>query len=171
MSTLPRVAEFTREQIAREFDDLGPDACIAEISAHLRDNNPEWLYMAVNCADDVGDPQRIMGGFCMFYRLLIAQAAPGHPMTIESGAPAALNPLPRVSAATRAAIVVAIDKSGSETFINDALEELEGDNPELLQMAHHFASAYENYLGVMQGFALLYIALVLQSSADRLTVH
>ena len=46
MSALPRVAESTREQIAREFDDLGPDACIAEISEHLRDNNPEWLYMA-----------------------------------------------------------------------------------------------------------------------------
>ena len=47
MSTLPRVAESTREQIAREFDDLGPDACIAEISAHLREHNPEWLSMAM----------------------------------------------------------------------------------------------------------------------------
>ena len=92
MSALPRVAESTREQITREFDDVGPDACVAEISAHLREHNPEWLYMAAKCAGDVGDPQRIMGGFCMFYRLLIAQAAPGHPMTMESGAPAALNP-------------------------------------------------------------------------------
>ena len=171
MSVLPRVEESTREQITREFDDVGPDACVAEISAHLRENNPEWLYMAAKCAGDVGDPERIMGGFCMFYRLLIAQAAPGHPMTMESGAPAALNPLPRVTAATRAAIVAAIDKSGSETFINDAIEELQGDNPELLQMAHHFASAYENYLGVMQGFALLYTALLIQAESDRLSVH
>src|ERR1700728_3608758 len=55
MSALPRVAESTREQIAREFDDLGPDACIAEISEHLHDSNPEWLYMAAKCAEDVGD--------------------------------------------------------------------------------------------------------------------
>ena len=95
MSTLPRVEESTREQIAREFDDLGPAACIAEISEHLRDNNPEWLYMAAKCAGEVGDPQQIMGGFCMFYRLLIAQAAPNHPLTIEPGALAGLNPLPR----------------------------------------------------------------------------
>jgi hypothetical protein len=171
MSTLPRVAEFTREQITREFDDLGPDACVAEISAHLRNNNPEWLYMAAKCAGDVGDAQRIMAGFCMFYRLLIAQAAPSHPLTIEPGAPIELNPLPRVTVATRAAIVAEIDKSGAERFINDALQELERGNPELLQMAHYFASAVENYLGVMQGFALLYTALLMQSWADRLAVH
>jgi hypothetical protein len=172
MSALPRVAESTREQITREFDDVGPDACVAEISAHLRENNPEWLWMAAKCAGDVGDPQRIMGGFCMFYRLLIAQAAPSHPMTIESGAPAEqLNPLPRVTVETRAAIVAKIDKSGAEAFIKDALQELDGGNPELLQMAHYFASGHDNYLGVMQGFALLYTALVIQSEADRLSVH
>jgi hypothetical protein len=172
MSALPRVAESTREQITREFDDVGPDACVAEISAHLRENNPEWLWMAAKCAGDVGDPQRIMGGFCMFYRLLIAQAAPSHPMTIESRAPAEqLNPLPRVTVETRAAIVAKIDQSGAEAFIKDALQELDGGNPELLQMAHYFASGHDNYLGVMQGFALLYTALVIQSEADRLSVH
>jgi hypothetical protein len=171
MSALPRVAEATREQITREFDDVGPDACVAEISAHLREHNPEWLYMAAKCAGDVGDPQQIMGGFCMFYRLLIAQAAPSHPLAIESGASADLNPLPRVTMATRAAIVDKIDQSGAETFLNDALRELDGGNPELLQMAHYFASAHDNYLGVMQGFALLYTALLIQSEADRLSVH
>ncbi|HEY3658205.1 MAG TPA: hypothetical protein VGL34_24820 [Steroidobacteraceae bacterium] len=171
MSTLPRVAESTREQITREFDDLGPEACVAEISAHLRDNNPEWLYMAAKCARDVGDPQRVMNGFCMLYRLLIAQAAPSHRLTTESGALAGLDPLPRVTVATRAAIVAEIDQSGAETFIQDALQELQSGNPELLQMAHFFASAHENYLGVMQGFALLYTALLIQSGADRLTVH
>jgi hypothetical protein len=171
MSALPRVAESTREQITREFDDVGPDACVAEISAHLREHNPEWLYMAAKCAGDVGDPQRIMGGFCMFYRLLIAQAAPSHSMAIESGIPAELNPLPRVTVAARAAIVAKIDHSGTETFLNEALRDLDGGNPELLQMAHYFASAHDNYLGVMQGFALLYTALLIQSEADRLSVH
>jgi hypothetical protein len=171
MSVLPRVAESTREQITREFDDVGPDACVAEISAHLRENNPEWLYMAAKCADDVGDPRRIMSGFCMFYRLLIAQAAPSHPMTTESGAPAELNPLPRVTAGTRAEIVAKIDRSGADAFIHDALQDLDDGNPELLQMAHYFASAHDDYLGVMQGFALLYTALRIQSEADRLSVH
>ena len=171
MSALPRVAESTREQITREFDDVGPDACVAEISAYLRENNPEWLWMAAKCARDVGDPQRIMWGFCLFYRLLIAQAAPSHPMTIESGAPAELNPLPCVTVATRAAIVADIDKRGAEAFIKDALQKLDGGNPELLQMAHYFASAQDNYLGVMHGFALLYTALLMQSEADSLSVH
>ena len=39
--------------LSREFDDVGPDACVAEISAHLREHNPEWLYVAVKCAGDV----------------------------------------------------------------------------------------------------------------------
>jgi hypothetical protein len=116
MSALPRVAESTREQITREFDDAGPDACVAEISVHLRENNPEWLYMAAKCAGDVGDPRRIMGGFCMFYRLLIAQAAPSHPMIMESGAPAELNPLPRVTVATRAAIVARRNRRHDRRF-------------------------------------------------------
>ena len=171
MSALPRVAESTREQIAREFDDLGPDACIAEISEHLRDNNPEWLYMAAKCAGDVGDARRIMGGFCMFYRLLIAQVAPSHPLTIASGAPAGLNPLPRVTEMTRAALVAEIDQRGTQAFIRDAIQELADSNPELLQMAHYFASEHGNYAGIMQGFALLYAALLEQSTADRLSVH
>jgi hypothetical protein len=127
--------------------------------------------MAAKCAGDVGDPRRIMAGFCMFYRLLIAQAAPSHPMTMESGAPAELNPLPRVTVATRAEIVADIDKSGAEAFIKDALQKLDGGNPELLQMAHYFASAQDNYVDIMQGFALLYTALLMQSEADRQSVH
>jgi hypothetical protein len=171
MSALPRVAESTRERITREFDDVGPDACVAEIFAHLREYNPEWLYMAAKCAADIGDPQRSMGGFCMFYRLLIAQAAPSYSMTIENGAPAELNPLPRVSVETRAAIVAAIDKRGADAFINEALDDLGAGNPELLQMAHYFASAHDNYPGVMHAFALLYAALRIQSETDRLSVH
>jgi hypothetical protein len=171
MSALPRVAESTREQIAREFDDLGPDACIAEISEHLRHNNPEWLYMAAKCAGDVGDVRRIMGGFCMFYRLLIAQVAPSHPLTSAFGVPGRLNPLPRVTETTRAALVAEIDREGTEAFTRDAIQELADSNPELLQMAHYFASAHDNYAGIMQGFALLYAALLEQSTADRVLVH
>lgn len=171
MRALPRVAESTREQISREFDDLGPDACIAEISEHLRDNNPEWLSMAAKCAGDVGDARRIMGGFCMFYRLLISQAAPSHPPTTASGVLVGLNPLPRVTETTRAALVAEIDQRGTEAFIRDAIQELADSNPELLQMAHYFASEHDNYAGIMQGFALLYAALLEQSTADRLSVH
>ena len=172
MSALPRVAESTREQIAREFDDLGPDACIAEISEHLRDNNPEWLYMAAKCAGDVGDARRIMGGFRRFYRLLIAQVRPRlHGLTAASGVSVGLNPLPRVTEMTRASLVAEIDQRGTEAFIRDAIQELADSNPELLQMAHYFASEHGNYAGIMQGFALLYAALLEQSTADRLSVH
>ena len=171
MSPLPRVAESTREEITREFDDLGPDACIAEISVHLRDNNPEWLHMAAKCAGDVGDASRIMAGFCMFYRLLMAQVAASHPLTTVSDVPVGLNPLPRVTEMTRAALVAEIDQRGTEAFIHDAIQELTDSNPELLQMAHYFASAHDNYAGIMQGFALLYAALLEQSRADRLSVH
>jgi hypothetical protein len=171
MSTLPRVAESTREQIAREFEDLGPDTCIAEIAGHLRDNNPEWLSMAAKCAEDLGDEQRIMGGFCMFYRLLIAEVARSHPLTPAPDARAGLNPLPRVTAMTRDAIVAEIDQRGTEAFIRDAIQDLEDGNPELLQMAHHFASEQPEYPLVMQGFALLYSALLIQSCTDGLSVH
>jgi len=173
MTRLPQVAHSTREQIAREFDALGPDQCIAEISAHLREHNPEWLHMATKCARDVGDPRRIMRGFCMFYRLLIAQASDEHTLMMVPGAPAALtlNPLPRVTTATRAAIVAAIDKHSAEVFVYDAICKLETNNPELLQMADFFASASDNYLGIMQGFALLYAALTIQSGTDSLSVH
>jgi hypothetical protein len=170
MSSLPRVAESTREQIAREFDHRGPDVCMAEISAHLRQCNPEWLDIATRCAGDAGNPGRIMSGFCMFYRLLVAQASPHHPMKTP-GALAALNPLPRVTVETRAQIVAEIDKTSTESFVNAAIGQLEVGNPELLQMAHFFASAQDNYLRTMQGFALLYCALLIQSRADRLSVH
>jgi hypothetical protein len=40
MKSLPRVGDVTRETIAREFDDRGPDVCRAEIIADLEANNP-----------------------------------------------------------------------------------------------------------------------------------
>jgi hypothetical protein len=70
MSSLPRVAGLTRERIAREFDDRGPDVCRTEITLDLEANNPELLAMAARCARDVGDFARILTGFYVFYRLL-----------------------------------------------------------------------------------------------------
>src|SRR5918994_5965201 len=146
MSPLPRVTESTRELIAREFDELGPDACMAEITGDLRQNNPELLDMISRCAMDVGDPPMIMRGFGMFYRLLTMQsrAAAEHSL---------LNLVPRVTAETRDLLVIRIDEQGSEAFTRKCIEDLEKHNPELLQMAHSFASRHKDYLGVMQGFA------------------
>jgi hypothetical protein len=167
MSVIPRVAEFTRERISREFDDLGPEACLAEISADLEANNPELLDMASRCARDVGHPAKVMVGFCMFYRLLVAEslALRGQLPPVLAGLE--LSPLPRVTPATRDRMVRQIDSKGTEAFTWEAIEELERNNPELLQMAHTFASMHEDYLGIFQGFALLYSSLVAQSAADR----
>jgi hypothetical protein len=74
MSALPRVAGLTWERIAREFDDRGPEVCCTGITLDLQENSPELLDMAARCARDVGDPVRIMRGFCMSYRLLTAEA-------------------------------------------------------------------------------------------------
>jgi len=60
-----------------------------------------------------------------------------------------------------------IDREGAEAFTRQCIEDLEQNNPELLQTAHNFASGHRDYLRCMQGFALLYKSLVLQSSADR----
>jgi hypothetical protein len=72
-----RVAGVTRERIAREFDDRGPEVRRAEITLELDANNPELLDMATRCARDMGDFARTMAGFCMFYRLLAAEARAG----------------------------------------------------------------------------------------------
>src|ERR1700744_3776107 len=87
---LPRVTELTRERISREFDDLGPDACMAEIKADLRQHNPELLDMALRWAGNGSEAQSLMTAFGMFYRLLTAEALAPLGST-------ALNPLPRVS--------------------------------------------------------------------------
>lgn len=164
MSVLPAVTPLTRERIAREFDDRGPQACIAEIETDLRRHNPELLDMAHRCARSLGDDRKIMIGFGMFYRLLLAPATPGD----EGGM---LSPLPRVTAQTRDTIVRMIDSNGTEAFIMDVIAELELNNPELLQMAHGFATRQKDYLLVMQGFALLYLSLREQLAADRRLLH
>jgi hypothetical protein len=164
MSLLTRVTEKSRELIAREFDTRGPDICMAEVIEHLEQHNPELLDMAAKCAVDLGNPEKVMVGFSMFYRLLIGQ------FPAIAGAHV-LNPVPRVTAETRRLLVAEIDEKGAEGFTMEAIAELEKSNPELLQMAHNFSSGLENYLHAMQGFALLYKSLLIESAAERTSLH
>lgn len=164
MSVLPRVTRLTRERISREFDDLGPDACMIAIKADLRRHNPELLDMASRWAAGNSEAASLMVAFGMFYRLLAAEAlAP-----LRAGA---LSPLPRVSPEIRDAIVEHIDRTDDETFTRQAIDNLETVNPELLQMVHGYASRRSDYGRTMQGFALLHEALLLQSQHDRTSHH
>jgi hypothetical protein len=164
MSVLPRVTELTRERIAREFDDLGPDACMTDIRRDLDRHNPELLDMATKWAREGQNAENLMRAFGMFYRLLAAE-------TLAPLGSGGLSPLPRVSADTRDLIVTRIDRVGGERFTHEAIGNLEDANPELLQMAHGFASLREDYARTMQGFALLHEALLVQSRIDRVTPH
>ena len=162
MSLLPRVTTASCEKVAMDFDSRGPDACVTEIVEHLRQHNPEILDMARKCAADSHNSARLMTGLGMFYRLLVGR---------ETADPALLTPLPRVTAETRDRLVAEIDQKGADAFILDAIAELETSNPELLQMAHGFASAFPDYLHAMQGFALLYRSLLVQSNLERNRLH
>ena len=135
-----------------------------EVINDLRQHNPEVLDMAIKCAKSHGDFPRVMKGFGMFYRLILAPAVP------DCGG-SLLNPLPRVTPQTRDLIVAQIDELGPERFIMSVIAELENNDPELLQMAHNFASMQPDYLAVMQGFALLYKSLAEQGCADRTLPH
>ena len=164
MSALPRVTELTREFVSRQYDDLGPEACLAEITECLTRENPEFLEMARKCAADLGNAPRIMVGFGMFYQLLISASA-------DAAGKPVMRALPSVTAKTRDALVREIDEEGPEAFTVRAITDLERTNPELMQMAHGFASRQADYLRVMQGFALLYRSLDLQSATDRKYLH
>jgi hypothetical protein len=131
---------------------------MVEIADDLKQHNPEVLDMISRCAADLGST--VKQGLGMFYRLLIVQS------WTDVGRPLS-NPLPRVASETRDLIVREIDDKGTEAFTMECIEDLEATNPELLQAAHSYASRHRDYLAVMQGFALLYRALVLQTSADK----
>lgn len=166
MSSLPRVTEHTREWVSREFDDLGPQACMADILEDFRGHNPELLDMARKCARDI-DGEQAMIGFCMFYRLLIAQSTQARAQP-EARAGIRLNPLPRVTQDTRDLVAKEIRQIGPDTFTRNYIEQLGRHNPELLHMAHNFAATHEKYLAIMQGMALLWASLMAQSAADRI---
>ncbi len=171
MSSLPRVGGLTRERIAREFDDRGPEVCRTEITLELEANNPELLDMAARCARDVGNFGRIMTGFCIFYRLLTAEARATLGASRKLDDEPRLHLLPRVSPATRASVVRRIEAIGSKEFTREAIAELEHNNPELLIMWHNFAEDQSDYVGVMQGFALLYTCLSAEASQERGALH
>lgn len=155
MSLLPHVADATRERVAREFDDRGPEVCCAEILADLQENNAELLDMATRWAHDVGDPARILTGFCIFYRLLTAEAD-ASPLQV-----------PTVSLATRAEVLRRIEAQGSKAFMSEALTDLEDNNPALLAMAHNFAAKQVDYNRVIQGLVLMYACLLLEALSQR----
>ena len=94
MSMLPRVTDPTRERISREFDNLGPDVCMADIRRDLVRHNPQLLDMAVKWAGEGKEGKKLFTAFGMFYRLLAAEAS----ALLESDA---LSPLPQVSSETR----------------------------------------------------------------------
>lgn len=171
MRPLPRVGDGTRERIAREFDDRGPDVCREEIMADLEVNNPELLDIATRCARDVGDFIRVMTGFCMFYRLLNVEAQGAQAALQAPGSALPSSPLPQVAQGTRADIVERIDSIGSQAFTREAIVDLESNNPELLLMAHHFAADQADYAGVMQGFALLYACLSTEAGRQHAVLH
>ena len=158
---VPRVSDLTRERISREFDDLGPQACLVEIAGVLSKENPEILDIMERCAEDVrGSRTSVMTGFAMFYRLLVAEARLVRGLA-----------LPRVTAETRAQIVDEITKYGESQFTLAACDQLQRDNPELLQMAEMFASRHQDYLAMMQGFCLVYRTLTRQSTLEYGSVH
>jgi hypothetical protein len=164
MSMMPRVTDPTRERISREFDSLGPDVCMADIRRDLDRHNPQLLDMAVKWAGEGKEGKKLFTAFGMFYRLLAAEAS----ALLESDA---LTPLPQVSSETRDQLVERVSRIGDEQFCREAIGNLEAANPELLQMAHGFASARPDYARTMQGFALLHEALLIQSQSDRLKPH
>jgi len=164
MSVLPRVTALARERISMEFDELGPQACMVEIVAELRRHNPELLDMASRWAGEEAPSGALMTAFGMFYRLLMAEA--GLSLGTRTH-----NPLPRVSAEVRGAIVERIDATGGGIFAREAIDNLEFMNPELLQMAHAFALRRTNYGRTMEGFALLHEALVMQYDRDQAARH
>jgi len=142
VSPLSLVTPTTRERLAREFDDRGPETCVAEVIEDLKRHNPELLEMAVNCANSRNDCPRVMQGFGMFYRLILAPSVPDCDAS-------SLSPLPRVTALTRDLIVAQIDELGPEMFTSNVVAELETQNPELLQMAHNFSSAQTGHLAAL----------------------
>jgi hypothetical protein len=66
---------------------------------------------------------------------------------------------PRVSSEVRDAMIARIDRIGEKEFSREAVGNPEAVNPELLRVAHGFASERRDYAHAMQGLALLHEAL------------
>jgi hypothetical protein len=135
MSSVPRVSITTRERVSREFDELGPSASTQHIINLLERFDPELLDIISKAARDISGSPKILTGFAFFVRLLILETGSAH-----QGLHATYS-LPRITPETRELLVKKIDAQGTEAFLKQGIEELERNNPELLQVAHHFASA------------------------------
>lgn len=164
MTFFSPVSAKTREWITREFDERGPEACLAEVIKDLESTNPQLLDIARSCAASLDDQARIMLGFAMFYHLLIAPAAPAAGI-------AGVSLLPCVTRKTCDVVIDEIDRDGTEAFTMRIIKDLEVNNPELLQMAHYFASRQTDYLGAIQGLALFYKSIVEEAKAVRTRLH
>jgi hypothetical protein len=154
--TLPSVHEIFWERVARDFENVGPEACMAEIVDELLAQNPHYLEIAIRSACDSGAPERVLTGFAMFYRILALGARD------RGGA------LPRITLETRDAIAALVSELGEAQFTSLATDTLRDENPCMMQMADSFASRFPNYLLVMQGFVLLYRMLSAQAVIDGL---
>ena len=159
MATLPLVSQRHWERVSRDFDDVGPDACVAEIVEVLSGENPHYLAIARRCARDSADEARAFTGFAKFYRILALDAR-------EQGVA-----VPRITAQTLDVIDTLIEEFGEERFIVLATEMLCEENPILAQMSESFASRQQDFLTVMQGFVLLYKCLSVQAMIDGLTAR
>ncbi|MET1083424.1 MAG: hypothetical protein ABWY12_10310 [Burkholderiales bacterium] len=159
MASLPPVPERHWERVARDFDDVGPEACVREIVEELLAANPHYLAIARRCARDAAEEAGAFTGFAKFYRILALDAR-------DRG-----SAVPRIGAQTLDVIDTLIEEFGEERFIVLATELLCEENPCLSQMADSFASRQQDYLTVMQGFVLLYKCLSVQATIDGLTAR
>ena len=166
MSVLPRVTELTRERISREFDDLGPDACMAEIEADLREHNPELLDMASRWAagerrseqphDGIRHVLQAAGRGSARLRLRLqaaftcCRAFPSRSATPSSSASTA--PMARRSRTRRSTI----SKPAIPNSCRWLTDMRRGDR---------------TMRRTMQGFALLHEALLIQSRRDQASRH
>src|SRR6476620_10912570 len=110
--------------------------------------------MATRCARECRNPDRVLTGFAMFYRI-ITLAAHDRGRTV-----------PRITDDTRDTITALLGEFGEERFTFLATEMMHSENPHLLKMADSFASPSDNHAIIMQGFVLLYKALAAQAVTD-----
>ena len=156
---LPFVSERHWERVARDFEDLGPAVCVAEIVARLETDNPRYLAVARRCASAAADEAGVFTGFATFYGIIGREAR-------ERGAL-----VPRIADQTLEVIDALLQEFGEDQFVVLSTGLLCGENPCLAQMADSFASRQSDSLTIMQGFVLLYKCLSMQATIDGLAAR
>ena len=157
MPSVPLVSEDHWERVARDFEDVGPEACIADIVDELRTDNPHYLAIARRCAHDALDEAGALTGFLKFYRILAFGARDRGEL------------VPRIAPQSLDVVDTLIVEFGEDRLVTLAAETLCEENGCLAAMAHGFASRSSDYLVVMQGFAALYYCLSVQATIDSLS--